>query len=73
MQQVSIEQAKITLPNLIDSALNGEKIIIEQNGAPAVELVPIARQSSQPKFGSAKGLIHFADDFDEPLFFTPTK
>lgn len=64
MQQVSVEQAKIILPNLIDSALNGEKIIIEQNGAPAVELFPIAGQKPQPKFGNAKGLIHFADDFE---------
>jgi len=29
--------------------------------------IPNASEKPKPKFGSAKGLIHIAPDFDEPL------
>ena len=32
-----------------------------------VQLVPVAQSERRPRFGSAKGLIEIADDFDEPL------
>lgn len=67
MQQVNIEQAKTILPSLINSAINGEEVIIEQDDEHAVQLVPVLRSKPQPQYGSAKGLITFADDFDEPL------
>ncbi|MDQ3130085.1 MAG: DUF2281 domain-containing protein [Acidobacteriota bacterium] len=67
MQQVNIEQAKTDLSVLIKAALNGEEIIISQNEQAAVKLVPTSITKAHPKFGSAKGKIEIADDFDEPL------
>jgi antitoxin (DNA-binding transcriptional repressor) of toxin-antitoxin stability system len=32
-----------------------------------VKLVPVAETRQQPRFGSAKGLLTMADDFDRPL------
>ncbi|MEK7723042.1 MAG: type II toxin-antitoxin system prevent-host-death family antitoxin [Acidobacteriota bacterium] len=66
MQQVTIEQAKIDLTILIDAALKGEEVIIEE-AEKAVKLVPFQLHKPRPQFGSAKGLIKVADNFYDPI------
>lgn len=67
MQQVTIEQAKVNLTILIEAALKGEEIIIEQ-AEKAVKLVPFQLHKPRPQFGSAKGLIKVEDNFDAPIY-----
>lgn len=67
MQQVDIEEAKTSLPALIDAAVQGEEVVIAKDGEHVVRLVPVSRAKPRPRFGSAAGLITMADDFDEPL------
>lgn len=67
MQQVDIEEAKTSLPALIDAAVKGEEVVIAKDGEHVVRLVPVSRAKRAPLFGSAEGLITMADDFDEPL------
>ncbi len=67
MRQVNIEQAKINLKVLIKAALSGEEIVITQDEKSAVKLVPTSTAKPRPQFGSAKGKIRIADDFDAPL------
>jgi prevent-host-death family protein len=67
MHQVSLEEAKIQLHDLIDAAVGGEEIIIAKDSQHLVKLVPVATTRPHPQFGSAKGLIIMSDDFDEPL------
>lgn len=72
MVQVSLDEAKERLSDLIDAASQGETVLIEKDGeqgAQIVQLVAVPKQSNRrPKFGSAKGLIlYMADDFDAPL------
>ena len=67
MQQVNLEQAQTLLAELIDAALHGEEVVITNDSQALVKLVPIAPASPRPQFGSAKGLITLAVDFDEPL------
>jgi antitoxin (DNA-binding transcriptional repressor) of toxin-antitoxin stability system len=67
MQQVSLEEAKSQLPDLIDAAVGGEEIIIAKDPQHLVKLVPVLTTKPRPQFGSAKGLITMSDDFDEPL------
>ena len=67
MHQINIEEAKSTLPDLIDAAINGEEIVIAKDDQHIVKLVPVSRAKPRPQFGSAKGLISISDDFDEPL------
>jgi antitoxin (DNA-binding transcriptional repressor) of toxin-antitoxin stability system len=67
MQQVDIEEAKTSLPALIDAAVKGEEIVIAKDEEHVVRLVPVSRAKPRPRFGSAEGLITMADDFDEPL------
>jgi len=52
---------------LIASAIKGETVFITQNGQQVVQLVSVNQPERRPRFGSAKGLIKVADDFDEPL------
>ena len=66
MQQVTIEQAKINLAILVEAALKGEEVIIEEDEK-AVKLVPFQLHKPRPQFGSAKGLIEVADNFDDPI------
>jgi len=67
MHQVNIEEAQAHLTDLIDAAVNGEEVVIAKDEQHLVLLVPISRTKRRPQFGSAKGLITMADDFDEPL------
>jgi len=67
MHQINVEEAKSSLPELIDAAINGEEVVIAKDAEHVVRLVPVSRAKPRPQFGSAKGLILIADDFDEPL------
>ena len=67
MHQVSLEEAKTQLPDLIDAAVGGEEVIIAKDPLHLVKLVPVPTTKPRPQFGSAKGLITMADDFDAPL------
>ena len=67
MHQITVEDAKSNLPDLIDAAINGEEVVITKDDQHIVKLVPVLREKPRPQFGSAKGLISISDDFDEPL------
>ena len=67
MPQVSVDEAKSHLPDLIDAALRGTEVVIKKDNESAVKLVPISSPKPNPRFGSAKGLITLAEDFDAPL------
>lgn len=67
MQTVTLDEAKIHLIELIEAAVAGEEIFITKNEDLAVQLVPRVVKKRKRQFGSAKGLISMAPDFDEPL------
>ena len=67
MYQVSLDEAKTRLLDLIEAALKGENVFIFREDRQMVQLVPVEPLKRQPQFGSAKGLIVMADDFDAPL------
>ena len=67
MYQVKLEEAKSRLLTLINAAIKGEKVLIWIDDHQAVQIVPIEPPKRRPQFGSAKGLIEMADDFDAPL------
>jgi antitoxin (DNA-binding transcriptional repressor) of toxin-antitoxin stability system len=67
MYQVKLAEVKNRLPDLIDIAIKGEEVFIFKDGQQAVQLVPTELPKRHPQFGSAKGLIIIADDFDAPL------
>ncbi len=67
MTQVELQQAKDRFFELIELAASGEEVIISKDRQPFVKLSPIGRRRQPRQFGSAKGLITMADDFDAPL------
>lgn len=67
MYQVSADEAKERLADLIAAALRGEIVLIERDDEHAVQLVPVLHARRQRKAGSAKGQIVIRDDFDAPL------
>lgn len=67
MTQIELQDAKEQFLKLVEMAANGEEIVIYKNQRPFVKLLSIAHATRQREFGSAKGLIQMADDFDEPL------
>lgn len=66
MLQVNLEEAKVRLLELINAVLKGETVVIIKAPQEAVQLVP-AVPLMRRHFGSAKGLIIMAENFDAPL------
>ena len=67
MQEVTPEEAKQILADLIDAAMRGERVVIPHNRDHAVQLVLVTRAASNRRAGTARGLIVMAEDFDAPL------
>lgn len=66
MQTLTLDEAKTRLPDLIEAAVAGEEVFITREGL-SVQLVPQIVKKPKRQFGSARGLISMAPDFDEPL------
>lgn len=70
MIQVTMAEAKERFPDLMDAAARGETVLIEKEadrGTQIVQLVAVVPDKPKPHFGSARGLIKTADDFNAPL------
>jgi len=67
MQQVDITDAQTQINQLLQSALQGEEVIITRNNQPILKLIQILPITKRRQRGSAKGQIWMAPDFDEPL------
>lgn len=67
MVQVTAEEAKSQLPELIAEAVKGEAVFITEDGKQIVQIVPVRKTTRNRQAGSARGLIKMADDFDAPL------
>jgi prevent-host-death family protein len=61
---VTMQQAKSDLPQLVARALEGEEVIITRAGKPVVRLEPV-RAKRVP--GTARGMVTIGPDFDAPL------
>jgi antitoxin (DNA-binding transcriptional repressor) of toxin-antitoxin stability system len=67
MQKIDITEAKAQIENLLQSALNGEEIIITQDQQPILKLTQFLQPPKRRQRGSAKGQIWMSSDFNEPL------
>ena len=65
MYEIDLKEAKAQANRLLESALEGEEVVITRDDKPVVRLVPVngVRRHS----GSAKGQISISEDFDQPL------
>jgi prevent-host-death family protein len=67
MQQVDLNQVKEHLLELIEYVSRGEEILITKDEQPFARLTPATECERRRQFGSAKGLIEIAEDFDASL------
>ena len=67
MREVTIEEALQRLLDLVEAAVNGETVVILKDDQPLAQLVPMTTPRRTPQFGSARGGVAMADDFDAPL------
>jgi prevent-host-death family protein len=64
---IDLGEAQSRLPQLVQEAARGADIVLTEGGEPVARIIPIARARGRRQFGSARGLIEIADDFDAPL------
>jgi len=64
---VNMHEAKTQLSRLVVRAAAGEEILIARAGKPVARLSALAPSRSKRDFGTAKGKIRIAKDFDEPV------
>lgn len=67
MSHIELIDAKDHLLELVDQVVHGEEVVIMKGKRPLVKLVSVVAPPRQRHFGSAKGLITIADDFDTKL------
>ena len=67
MHTIELKEAEGQLADLIDEVASGEEVVIRREDGAAFKIVPVAPIAPHPTFGSAKGLVHMAEGFDEPL------
>ncbi|NJL78644.1 MAG: type II toxin-antitoxin system prevent-host-death family antitoxin [Richelia sp. RM2_1_2] len=67
MHQVDITEAQAKIKQLLQSALQGEEIIITRDNQPILKLIQFSPHCQRRQRGSAKAQIWMAPDFDEPL------
>jgi len=67
MYQVTPDEAKTQLNDLIKAALAGETVFITQDAEHKVQLVPITHTTRDRVAGIGKGTFTMSDDFDAPL------
>lgn len=66
--QVNIYEAKTRLSELVELAHRGESVIIAKAGTPMARLVPLGETPKRKiRYGTMKGEIQIAADFDAPL------
>jgi len=64
---VSIEQAQLSLKELIEKSSQGEAVVITQDNLPIAELRSVFSAKPVPVFGSCKGMLTIVSDDDEHL------
>ena len=68
MDTVNIHQAKTHLSRYLEQVEAGGEIVIARGGRPVAKLMPLAPKAKKKiVFGSMKGQLRIAEDFDSPI------
>jgi len=67
MSHIELAEAQDHFLELVEQVMSGVEVVITKDQQPLVKLVPARTPPRQRHFGSAKGLITIAEDFDAPL------
>jgi prevent-host-death family protein len=64
---INIQEAKKHLSRIVEEVAAGKEVIIAKAGVPMVKMIPLAAKRPALKYGTLKGRITIANDFDAPL------
>ncbi len=67
MYEIALQDAQVQFAKIIDNVAHGDEVRIRRDDGKIFKIILMHTQKPSPKFGSARGLIEIADDFDEPL------
>jgi prevent-host-death family protein len=67
MRRIDVEDAKASLDQLLAEAQRGEEVVLTREDRPVARLVAVSERRPRPQFGSARGFVHVAADFEAPL------
>jgi prevent-host-death family protein len=68
MRPINIYDAKTRFSELVEKAAAGDDVIVSRNGKPVARITRLeGRQRRRIKFGTLKGKIKLAAEFDAPL------
>ncbi|MFF8379838.1 type II toxin-antitoxin system Phd/YefM family antitoxin [Streptomyces sp. NPDC015661] len=64
-RQYNVNEAKAHFSKILDAVATGEEVIISKSGEPVAKVVPLAGKTHRGGYGSLRGRITAADDFDD--------
>jgi prevent-host-death family protein len=64
---ISVEQAQLSLKELIDKSARGEPVVITEGNVPVAELRSVSTDKPMPVFGSCTGMLSIVSDDDGHL------
>ncbi|MFM7904366.1 MAG: type II toxin-antitoxin system Phd/YefM family antitoxin [Microcystis sp.] len=67
MMQLTVDEAKNQLSELLKAASKGEQVIIQNNEGQDFKIISLAPTVKHPQYGSAKGIVKMLDNFDDPI------
>jgi len=68
MTFITLQEAQLKLPELIEKQIPGEELQITDNGAVVAKLVTVPKRSKEPrKLGQMRGTVLSMEHFDDPL------
>jgi prevent-host-death family protein len=67
MTVIDVNAAATKLQGLLDVVMDGEEVVITKDSQPVARLVGLTQHRTKRHFGSARGKVTLADDFDAPL------
>ncbi|MGW1775048.1 type II toxin-antitoxin system Phd/YefM family antitoxin [Streptomyces sp. NPDC002104] len=64
-RQYNVHEAKTHFSKILETVATGQEVIISKAGEPVAKVIPLAGKVRRTDYGSLRGLVEIADDFDE--------
>ncbi|WP_455358999.1 type II toxin-antitoxin system Phd/YefM family antitoxin [Streptomyces sp. SYSU K21746] len=64
-RQYNVHEAKTHFSKILEVVATGEEVIISKSGEPVAKVIPLKGKVQRTDYGSLRGQIEIADDFDE--------
>jgi len=67
MMQLTVDEAKNQLSELLKAASKGEQVSIQNHEGQDFQLISLPTTVKHPQYGSAKGIVKMLDNFDDSI------